>query len=411
MGAEDFTHPSLLAAVERRWRNVDLRIFSECKKTREGLLKAPGSENIAFMAWGAAFVISHLRPAMLPEWLTPRECGEWWLRDMRDRRDNGLLLAEERSRIYCGWGFAPVAAVWAFAQGTLKTLCRDWMRCFVSQGALCAVPVKPQRYDPPIKAKLHGEPLFVPECGARSWSADNADDEPGRESAHHMGSSAFESILGAILFDRWHPDQPAHQWELDVMLAARKPNLFDAVERALLRMAINRPELVTPSEIARIAEIASWSTPKWPAFLVRFENGGACISHGHARTVSTAPIYTMGIHDDGTIHYLVLDSGARGGHNIEREPCGMDIHWGARGESILRVEGWAGGDDIPKKRLVFHRQKWGGVFWIVNTENGEIVYPQASEDPVPPTPEPPRPEPEEKRPWYERLWQWLEDLF
>lgn len=409
MGAETFVTKSLLAAVERRWKDVDLRVFAECKKVRGGLLRDPGSENIGLMAWACAFVISRLRPVMLPEWLTPEECYRWWLREMGDRRDNGLLLAEERSRIYCGWGFAPIAAVWAFAEGTLKTLCRDWMRCFVAQGALCAVPVKPRRYDPPLKAKLDGNPLFVPLCGARSWSTENEDDEPGRESAHHMGSSAFESILGAILFDRWRPNQPAHQWELDVMMAARKPQLFNVDELPLLREAIYQPHMVTPSEIALIAEIASWSTPRWPAYLVRLENGGVCSSHGHARTVSTAPIYTMAIHEDGTIHYLVLDSGARQDHNIEREPCGMDIQWGAGNESVLRVEGWAGGDDIPKKRLAFPRQKWGGVYWIVNTENGEVVYPKAAGTPVPPPPPPPEPKPEDER-WYEKAGKLLQKL-
>lgn len=241
MADHKIAHDALTAAVNKRWDDIPDGLWAVCKKTRGGLLADRGSENIGSMAWGAAFIIAKLMPRLLPPWMRRNEPEQWWERDMRDRMKHGLMLAEEDSRIYFGWHWAPIASVWALAEGELKRLCRDWMRAQAAKMALCAMPVKPRRYEPPIKAKLHGEDLFVPPCGARSWSADDEDGKPGRESAHHMGSSAWESVAGAMIFDRWRPRQPAHVWELSVMEAAGKPDIFSPEEKRLLRMAIENP--------------------------------------------------------------------------------------------------------------------------------------------------------------------------
>lgn len=380
---------ALTAAVNKRWSDIPDGLWAVCKKTRKGLLADRGSENIGAMAWGAAFIISKLMPRLLPAWMRRNEPEEWWDREMRDRMRHGLMLAEEDSRIYFGWHWAPIAAVWALAVGELRRLCRDWMRAQTAKMALCAVPVKPKRYEPAINAKLDGNPLFVPPCGARSWSADDEDGKPGREAAHHMGSSAWESVAGAMIFDRWKPKQPAHQWELDVMTAAGRPELFTGAERAALRRAVNNPEDLSPVELSDLAAMAGLGNAKWPCFLVRFRDGGACVRYGRGSGVSTAPLYTMAIHRDGTIHFLALDSGARQGHNINYEPCGMEIQDG-------RVMAWAGGEDLPKTNLHFDAARWKDILWVVDigTRGSEVVWPEPEKPPVPgpgPGPTPPAP--------------------
>lgn len=140
-------------------------------------------------------------------------------------------------------------------------------------------------------------------------------------------------------------------------------------------------------KLQQIVEMAGLGNAKWPCYLVRFERGGACIRYGRGSGVSTAPLYAMGIHDDGTVHFLALDSGARQGHNINYEPCGMDI-------KDRQVTAWAGGEDLPVKRLHFDGARWGEILWIVDigTRESKIIWPETGSPPGPgPGPEPPSP--------------------
>lgn len=404
MGFEAFLVPSLMQAARRNWGQVSGHWKRECKKTRAGLARVPGSENLGFLAWATALVYRCWNKSGLPSWLTTADVDAWWLRELKDRRDVGLMLTEERSRIYFGWHWSPVAVALELGAPEVRTLARAWMRAQIAQAALCAVNVRPKRYDPPVDAKLAGSPPFVPLCGARSWSS-----AEGR--AHHMGSSAFESVVGAILFDDWEPRGPAHQWELDLMTQIGRPKLFSSSEGILLRKAITRPEDLVREAVLDIMDISGWGNSKWPCYLVRFDRGGACIGYRRAINGNTAPMYSMGVHEDGTVHYLTLDPGNR--HDINIEACGMDY---APGDVSLRA--WAGGGDRPVKNLEFKGSRWGQLLWIVDIgrRGGSLVWPEPGQ-PVPPPPEPP-PDEDEDREWYDwpgiwftKLWRWIEGKF
>lgn len=413
------SHNGLKQAVDGRWNDIEYgTVWRVCKAHRGGLRAHPGSDNIGFLAWAVAFLVWRRQPRRLSDWMEPNEPRDWWLRDMRDRRDFGLMLDEEDARIYFGWHVAPIYVVWreSIRVGeelpTLAALCRNWLRAMLAKAALCAVPVRPRTYEPDLDAKFYGGDLFVPLCGARSWSADQQDADPELE-AHHMGSSAFESVTDALIFATWRPPQPAHQWELDVMSAAGRPrsDLINGHERMLLRDAIMAPESLTPEEVRRIADMAAWTThERWPQFLVRFERGGACVRQGRAKTISTAPLYAMAIHDDGTVHYLAIDSGKRGGRNIDREPCGF-----VRGHPVDTGDSyaWAGGEDLPVKEMHFPNPRWGDVLWIVDLSGPglkEVVWPKEEAPPAPPPPEPP-PDDDDDRRWYQEITDAIRDFF
>lgn len=401
MGIEVALVPSLMLAARRDWGRVSDHWKSECRGSRAGLAHLPGSENLGFLAWATALIYRRWNKSGLPRWMTPAEVDAWWLRELKDRRAGGLMLTEERSRIYFGWHWAPVAVALELGAPEVKDLARGWMRAQIAQAALCAVNVKPRRYDPPVNAKLAGSPPFVPLCGARSWSSTGG-------SAHHMGSSAFESVVGAILFGDWRPQSPTHQWELDLMTQIGRPRLFNATEGILLRKAITHPEDLQRDAVLDIVDIAGWGNAKWPCYLFRFERGGACIGYRRAINGNTAPLYAMSIHDDGRIHYLALDPGNR--HDIDIEPCGIDT-----------VGAWAGGESRPIKRMEFRPARWGDVLWQVDIgrKGARVVLPEKEPSPQPPPPAPkPEPPAGDDRRWYDypgvwltKLWRWIERRF
>lgn len=405
MGVEVSLVPSLMRAARKNWGRVSDHWKDECKKTRPGLAHVPGSENLGFLSWATALIYRRWNRPGLPSWLTSAEVDTWWLRELLDRRDGGLMLTEERSRIYFGWHWAPVAVALALGDVEVKALARDWMRAQIAQAALCAVNVKPRRYEPPLDAKLAGSPPFAPLCGARSWSSKDG-------KAHHMGSSAFESVVGAILFNDWRPRSPAHRWELDLMTQIGRPDLFDESELVALRRAVGFPEKLDHEDLDAIIKIAGWGKSKWPCYLVRFERGGACIGYRRAVNANTAPMYAMGIHDDGTIHYLTLDPGNR--HDINPEPCGMDY---TPGDVSLRA--WAGGEDRPVKKLEFSGGRWGEPLWVVDLSGAgaKVIWPVEEQPPAPPPPGPPADEDGGRNildrigDALSRLWRWIEELF
>lgn len=388
MGNEVAVVPGLLHAVRGEWNKINNSVWhKECQNSRRGSDKHPGSDNIIPLAWAIAFVAAIRQPNRLPSWLNKGEVFNWWKRELETRLNSGLMLQEERSRIYFGWHWAPIYVIWRLATSTdIKNMAQEWLVAQLAQMALCGVRVKPQRYNPQIKAKLFSGRLCIPLCGARSWSADDADGKPGREAAHHMGSTAFESVALAMIFNQWNQPQPAHTWELSVMTELGRIRPMNEEDRIIMRDTINSPLSLLRAELDRLVNLAGRA--RWPAYLVRFSEGGAaCVGSGHGFGVSTAPLYAMAEDKTGTVFFLALDSGARQAHNINYEPCGLS--YSIQGDSVTDVFAWAGGDDLPRKILSFPYNKWGDVVYIVHvTKRGtKVIWPQMS--PPPPTIPPP----------------------
>lgn len=381
MGAEKSLVPGLLSAVRGEWGKISGQWRDACKRSRKGSDAHPGSDNLIPLAWAIALVYAKRRPNGLPSWLTKEEVSSWWHRECKTRLERGLMLKEERSRIYFGWHWAPMYVVWRLAPTTaISRMAKEWLRAQLAQMALVGVRTKPKRYNPPIAAKLFSGRLFIPLCGARSWSTGNS-----RRTAHHMGNSAFESVASAMIFNNWNPSQPAHVWELNVMKELGKARPMNEEDRILMRDVINAPRSLIRSQLDRLVEIAGQA--RWPAYLIRFSNGGgACVGDGHAFNANTAPLYTMAMNMNGTIYYIALDSGAR--HGINTEPCGLTFD--VRGDMLDNVFAWAGGDDLPRKTLAFPARQWGDPLYVVHvTKRGaKVIWPQmAISPPLPPPPD------------------------
>lgn len=384
MGSEVHLVPSLLHALRGEWNKVNDGWRNDCKNSRRGSHRHPGSDNLVPLAWAIALVAAIRMPRQLPSWLVKSEVFSWWHRELEDRSKYSLMLHEERSRIYFGWHWAPIYVAWRLGPTkAIKDMARNWLRAQLAQASLCGARVKPQRYSPPIQAKLFSSRLFIPQCGARSWSTDNRD----RSKAHHMGNSAFESVAFAMIFNGWNPPQPAHVWELSIMKELGKQRPMNEFDRTLMRDAINAPQSLTREQLNHLVSLAGQA--RWPAYYVRFARGGACVGEGRSINSNTAPLYTMAINNDGTVHFLALDSGARQAHNINHEPCGLTFS--VNGDRVSDVRAWAGGEDRPRKVMEFNYRQWGDLIYIahVTSRGAKVIWPQMS----PPIPGPPPPVP------------------
>lgn len=413
MGAESHLVVSLLAALRGQWNKINWSgTKAECRKYRDGSDEHPGSDNHPVLAWLTALVVAWKRPDLLPRLgLKIGEVVLWWRRELETRLREGLQLVEVRARIYAIWNAVLICWLWrAFREfQDLMYLHKSYVRATAAQVALCAYPVKAKRLDPRAYDNPVDVPIFIPLAGARSH-------EQTGDKTHHKLTSAWDYFAAELLGLNWKRGGGSQtEWARDIVAAAR-PGWMGLSDRevSIFRTAI---ETGNPPMVNSLMSWLDGVGTLWGCFLVRFERGSACIGYGRAVTVSTAPVYTMAVHADGTVEYLVMDGGGRGGDNIDREPCGVDLQ-----RNSPRVTAWAGGEDLPVKRLPFHKDRWGEPVWIVKlARNGqhEVLWPrEATPEPPGPGPEPPTPPRDDDRDWYDypglwltKLWWWLEGRF
>lgn len=412
MGVETTLWPDILKAANGNLTSVRWApVKSTCALYPTGSINSSGSMNHSVLAFLLALWAADGPTNVIKQraGLTKEEIVSWWTMELGDRLESGLQLKEERSRIYCVWG--AVLICWHYRLfekfPELRDLHRRFRESVVARSSLVTVPWPGKRLRGPDLTQdlVSGVNLYDPLAGARSYSGiELGDGDLEIDLAHHVGVTAWEVMMAELFGVPWSAPQ-----DLKPYLAALKPGKMGLSSELLSKCQATWKG----GNPAALEELVSKLTPAyWPCYLLRFENGAACVGFGRSVSVSTDPIYTMAAHRDGFVDILEAGSGRREDTNVE--PCGLlGLETVDNGGLTYRLTAWAGGEDRDKETLEFDQHRWSRLLWCVKNDKAgaSILWPPADathpvEPPVvepPPVVVPPRPDKDDDKKWWMAL--------